>query len=73
MRPIILNGIEDFVTRTDLADRAIVLTLLEIPDEKRRDEETFWAEFNDAAPLILGALLTAVSYGLKQPPWGALL
>jgi hypothetical protein len=67
-RPIILNGIEDFVTRTDLADRSIVLTLIEIPDEKRRDEQTFWAEFHNAAPRILGALLTAVSNGLQQLP-----
>ena len=68
-RPIILNGIEDFVNSyPDLADRSIVLTLMEIPDDERRDEETFWTEFDHAAPLILGALLTAVSYGLKQLP-----
>jgi hypothetical protein len=68
MRPIILNGIEDFVTRGDLADRAVVLTLRGIPDNARRDEETFWAEFNEAASLILGALLDAVAYGLKRLP-----
>jgi hypothetical protein len=68
MRPIILNGIESFVSRTDLADRAIALTLMEIPEDKRQDEETFWADFNQAAPRILGALLTAVSHGLKHLP-----
>jgi hypothetical protein len=68
MRPIILNGIEDFVTRGDLADRAVVLTLAEIPDDKRRDEESFWAEFDLAAPLILGALLDAIACGLKRLP-----
>jgi hypothetical protein len=68
MRPIILNGIEDFVTRGDLADRAVALTLAEIPDDKRRDEESFWAEFNLAAPLILGALLDAIACGLKTLP-----
>jgi hypothetical protein len=68
MRPIILNGIEDFVTRGDLADRAITLMLAEIPDEKRRDEESFWAEFNLAAPSILGALLDAIVCGLQLLP-----
>jgi hypothetical protein len=68
MRPIILNGVEDFVTRGDLADRAVALTLAEIPDDKRRDEESFWAEFDHAAPLILGALLDAIACGLKRFP-----
>ena len=67
-RPIILNGIEDFVTRGDLADRAVVLILKEIPEDKRCDEETFWAKFERAAPLILGALLDAVSFGLRTLP-----
>ena len=63
-----LNGIEDFVTRGDLADRAITLTLMEIRDDKRRDEESFWAEFDRVAPLILGGLLDAVAHGLKKLP-----
>lgn len=32
-RPVILNGIEDIVTRPDLADRAVFLTLEPIPEE----------------------------------------
>jgi hypothetical protein len=68
VRPIILNGIEDFVTRGDLADRAVGLTLMVIPEDQRWDEETFWAEFNRAAPQILGALLDAVACGLKRLP-----
>jgi hypothetical protein len=68
VRPIILNGIEDFVSRGDLADRAVGLTLTVIPEDQRRDEETFWAEFNSAAPKIFGALLDAVACGLKRLP-----
>jgi hypothetical protein len=68
MRPIILNGIEDFVTRGDLADRVIALGLIEISDDRRRDEESFWAEFDLAAPLVLGALLDAVACGLRTLP-----
>ena len=68
MRPIILNGIEDFVTRGDLADRVITLMLMEIADDKRRDEESFWLEFHQVAPVILGGLLDAIACGLKMIP-----
>jgi hypothetical protein len=67
-RPIILNSIEDIVTRPDLADRAIFLTLEQIPEESRKSEETLWAEFEKVRPKILGALLDAVSTGLKRIP-----
>ena len=45
-RPVILNGIEDVVTRPDLADRAIFLTLEPIPDDQRRPEKELWAAFD---------------------------
>ncbi|MCZ6771654.1 MAG: hypothetical protein O7G83_06660, partial [Proteobacteria bacterium] len=67
-RPIALNGIEDFVTRPDLADRAIFLTLEPIPEENRLSEKELWAAFNKACPKILGALLDAVSLGLRRLP-----
>ena len=67
-RPVILNGIEDIVTRPDLADRAIFLTLEAIPEERRRPEKELWAEFNAARPQLLGTLLDAVSHGLKRLP-----
>jgi hypothetical protein len=44
-RPVILNGIEDIVTRPDLADRAVFLTLQPIPEERRRPEAELWAAF----------------------------
>jgi hypothetical protein len=67
-RPIILNGIEDVVTRPDLADRAIMLTLAPIPDDQRRAERDMQAEFDVAHPAVLGALLDAVSHGLRTLP-----
>jgi hypothetical protein len=67
-RPVILNGIEEFVTRSDLADRAIFLTLEPIPEEHRRAEKDLWAEFDAARPQLLGTLLDAVSHGLKRLP-----
>jgi len=44
-RPAILNGIEDIVCRSDLADRAIFLTLEPIADECRRTERQLWRQF----------------------------
>jgi hypothetical protein len=67
-RPVILNGIEDFVTRPDLADRAVFLTLEAIPEEGRRSEQELWAQFETERAAILGALLDAVAHGLRQLP-----
>lgn len=65
-RPQVFNGIEELATRGDLIDRCIILKLPEIDKAKRRDERTFWNEFNQAHPRILGALLDAVSTALKN-------
>jgi hypothetical protein len=67
-RPIILNGIEDCISRPDLADRAVFLALEAIPESERKSEQHLFAEFNRERPRILGALLDAVSHGLKQLP-----
>lgn len=68
MRPIVLNGIEDFVGRSDLADRSAFLTLAPIADEARQSEAEFWAAFETDRPLILCALLDMVVHGLGQLP-----
>ncbi|HEY0171262.1 MAG TPA: hypothetical protein VGB98_09580 [Pyrinomonadaceae bacterium] len=65
-RPIILNGIEEVATRNDLLDRALVLYLPPIPEEKRRAEEEMKRAFEEARPRILGALLGAVSTALAN-------
>ena len=67
-RPVILNGIEDIVTRPDLADRAVFLTLEPIPEERRRPEAELWAAFEAERPRILGVLLDAVVEGLRRLP-----
>lgn len=68
-RPVILTSIEDVVTRGDLLDRAIMLTLAAIPETKRRPESSLWVEFDVARPRILGALLDAVSCALRNLPY----
>jgi hypothetical protein len=67
-RPVILNGIEDIITRPDLADRAIVLMLAPITERQRRPENALWREFELARPYILGALLDAAAQGLRMLP-----
>jgi len=67
-RPILLNGIGDLAARPDLADRALSLLLPPLPEERRRPEREFWAAFETKRPAILGALLDAVSTGLRRLP-----
>ena len=67
-RPVILNGIEHIVTRSDLADRAVFLNLEAIPEGCRRLEAELWAAFEAERPKILGTLLDAVVTGLKLLP-----
>src|SRR6266481_1155950 len=49
-RPILLNGIEEVISRPDLGDRAIFLTLAPIGDVQRRPENELWREFEIAQP-----------------------
>lgn len=64
-RPIIVNGIEDFVSRGDLLERSIVIRHPPIPEGRRRTEAEIWGRFRDRHPRILGALLDRVSAGIK--------
>jgi hypothetical protein len=64
-RPILLNGIEDVISRPDLGDRAIFLTLPAILEARRRPEAELWREFEIARPRVLGALFDAVVHGLR--------
>lgn len=66
MKPIILNGIEDITGRNDLADRAIVINLDYIPEERRRLKSDVKKEFEQALPKILGAIFDAVSCAIKN-------
>lgn len=67
-RPIILNGIPDFVEREDLADRTLNVSLPAIPPEARRDDDSFWKEFSARLPEILGSLYAAVARAHAEFP-----
>ena len=68
VKPVILTGINEAATRPDLASRSIFLALQTIAAKERKLESRIEAEFAAAAPGILGALLDAVSTGLKMLP-----
>jgi hypothetical protein len=67
-RPVILNGIDDFVTRGDLVDRGIFLSLPRISPATRRSNQAFWSNFDRDYPALFGALLDAVAVGLRLWP-----
>jgi hypothetical protein len=67
-RPVVLNGIEDFVARPDLADRSVFLPQEPVADRSRRAEAEFWAAFEQDKPFIFGALLDIMVQGLKALP-----
>jgi hypothetical protein len=65
-RPVILNCIDEVVTRSDLLDRCVLLNLPRIDGGKRIPEAQLDREFDDALPRILGGLLTAVSVAMRN-------
>jgi hypothetical protein len=65
-RPIMINGIENFVVHGDLLSRAIIIACPNIPEKVRRREDVLWAEFEQIRPRILGALVSAMAIGLRR-------
>ena len=56
-RCICINGIDLGATRGDLAERMLPITLDRISESSRKSEEEIWAQWNQAHPRILGAIL----------------
>jgi hypothetical protein len=67
-RPVIINSIHLDITRPDLLDRAIILTLPTIESNRRLPEHSLRAGVEAVLPEFLGALFTAVSVGLRRLP-----
>jgi hypothetical protein len=67
-RPVILNGISPLLVRGDLADRGIVISLPEIPDDARRPREEMQQAFAEVAPGVLAALLDGLVTALRRLP-----
>jgi hypothetical protein len=66
VRPVVLNGIEELATRSDLRDRCIVLDLPAIPDDRRRDEASIRRSFSEEHARILGAVYDTASMALRE-------
>jgi hypothetical protein len=56
------------MTRGDLADRALAVTLERIPEAARKPETELWALVEQVKPDILGGLLDAVVVALRRLP-----
>jgi primase-polymerase (primpol)-like protein len=67
-RPALATSIEEVVSSGDLLDRSLLLRLEPIPEERRRTERDLWDTWEIARPRVLGALLDAVSGGLRLLP-----
>jgi hypothetical protein len=67
-RPILLNGITEFIVRGDLLDRSLQITLPSISEGLRREESDVWAEFERLHPRLLGGLLDDLVAGLHELP-----
>jgi hypothetical protein len=63
---VVLNGIVDFVTRSDLADRCIPVSLAPILACDRRPLSEIKADWGREAPEILGAVMDAISSALRH-------
>jgi hypothetical protein len=66
VRPTIVTGITQVITRGDLQDRTIAMTLPAISKQHRRPEAELWRTFQRIRPQVLGALLDAVSCALRR-------
>ena len=67
-RPVIVTGIEELATRSDLLDRALVVYLPTIPESDRCSERELWGDFERLRPRILGALLDAAACAVRELP-----
>jgi hypothetical protein len=67
-RPILLTGIEDFVTRPDLVDRANFFNHEIVKDKDRLSDQEIEARFQRDKAKIFGALLDGVAAALKNLP-----
>lgn len=66
-RPIVANGISQFVTRPDLLDR-FVMVQMPLIAENRRPEAELLDAFKSRKPILFGALLTLFSRALALLP-----
>jgi hypothetical protein len=57
-----MNGITDFITRQDLADREIIINLDPIPKNKRIPERQIQKQWEKDKPLVFAAFCVRQAY-----------
>jgi hypothetical protein len=67
-RPIVLNGIPEFINQSDLSDRTLCVRLPAIPADRRLADSEIDGYFRKAHPQLLGAVLDAVVLVMKKLP-----
>ena len=65
-KPIILNGISEFITAPDLLDRSLILGLRHVGN--RRTEASLWRGFDAKKGRIFGGLLDLMVQGVRNLP-----
>lgn len=68
LRPIILTGINEVATASDLLDRSLVIELKRIDEAERREERIINEEWKAAKPRILGAIFDILSKSMTLYP-----
>ena len=63
-QPQVLNGISDVVSKGDIIDRGLLVTLPVITEY--REKGAVWEDFEMVRPLVMGALYDAAAAGLKS-------
>jgi len=71
-RPIMLEGIANFVVRPDLIDRSLIIAL-ESPPGDRRTQRELGTEFERRGPRIFGTLCDMLAAGVRRLPETRLL
>lgn len=64
----IINGIELSPTRSDLLDRSILIRVEPITEDRRRDEQSFWLDFERVRPRVFRSMLDIICEGLRRLP-----
>jgi len=67
-RCIVINGINNVATRSDLLDRSILIELKRIPKEERREASVIEEEFEADLPAILGGIFEVLSKAMAIHP-----
>lgn len=65
---IAINGINNVVERPDLLDRAILIELSRISEDKRKELSEIQKEFSNDLPYILGGILDILSRAIQIHP-----